>query len=120
MAKKEIATGKTVKQLQSGIRQEVRDFEGSSKEFNNSVRELHKAIEMKTGEWQTYMSKEFSPAIKKMHEAVQNLVDDWKDYMSKEFKPAIRKMHGDIRKLGNDIQKKSSEFQEYVKVDFWG
>ena len=120
MAKKETETGKTVKQLQVNIQQEVRDFEAKDKEFNNGVRELHKAIEMKTAEWQTYMSKEFNPAIKKMHEAVQKLVSDWEEYMSQEFKPALRKMHGDIKKLGNDIQKESREFQEYTKVEFWG
>jgi len=120
MAEKGIATGKTVKALQAGIQKEVRDFEASSREFNNSVKELHKATEMKTNEWQGYVSKEFNPAIKKMHEAVQKLVSEWKEYMSKDFKPAIRRMHGAMRRLGRDIEKKSSEFQEYSKVEFWG
>lgn len=119
MAKKEIATGKTVKQLQADTKQEIRDFEANSKEFNNSVKELHKAIEMKTNEWQKYMSGEFNPSIRKMHGAVQKLVSEWKEYMSQDFKPAIRRMHGDIRKLVGQTEKRTSEFQEYIKA-FWG
>ncbi|MBI3412513.1 MAG: hypothetical protein HY051_00335 [Candidatus Aenigmarchaeota archaeon] len=94
MTDKETATGTTVKTLQGDIKKELRDFEANSKEFNNSVKDLHEAMEMKAHEWQ--------------------------EYMSKEFKPSLQRMHGAVRKLVTRMEKKSSEFQEYAKVDFWG
>ncbi len=117
--KMEMANTKTVKDLQVGIEQEIRNFKTNGKEFNNSVKVLQRAIQAKSGEWQKYMSKGFNPAIIKMGEDVHALVMEWKEHMNTSFKPGIRKIHADIRQLRNSIEKKASKFQEY-NVNFWG